>query len=203
MQVMLYKIAMVVVVVVVEWMARLKMKFFHLGSFHLGPPILQAKVAALLLRADVSFPICISTSNTSPPSLSLSQPVSLIKIEKTSLLLFYFLGTNRSLFLPSSVTTFGEISPLWQHILQLWQNWDGLVSIWQNFEPTLAKVVCYWAKFHCCKWPKIIQLSSHLVTLLPRPWGAFPEANATRCFNLSPSHLILCSQSMEGDLDLA
>ena len=60
---MLYKIAMVVV----EWMARLKMKFFHLGSFHLGPPILQAKVAALLLRADVSFPICISTSNTSPP----------------------------------------------------------------------------------------------------------------------------------------
>ena len=29
------------------------------------------------------------------------------------------------------------------------------LSICKNFEPTLAKVLCYWATFHCFKWPKI------------------------------------------------
>ena len=24
---------------------------------------------------------------------------------------------------------------------------------WQNFEPTLAKVLCFWTNFHGCKWP--------------------------------------------------
>ena len=53
----------------------------------------------------------------------------------------------------SSVTRFGEISPLWQNILRLRQNLSGLFSIWQNFEPILAKVLFYWANYHYCKWP--------------------------------------------------
>ena len=53
----------------------------------------------------------------------------------------------------SSVTRFGEISPLWQNILRLRQNLSGLFSIWQNFEPILAKVLFYWSNYHYCKWP--------------------------------------------------
>ena len=72
----------------------------------------------------------------------------------------------------TSVTRFGDISPLWQNILLLsqnilllWLNLEGLFSIWQNFELSWAKVLCYWANFYCCKWPNIKQLPSHLVTL--------------------------------------
>ena len=46
----------------------------------------------------------------------------------------------------SNVTQCGEISPLWQQkislwqfldgLLSIWQFLDGLLSIWQNFEPT-------------------------------------------------------------------
>ena len=38
----------------------------------------------------------------------------------------------------SSVTRFGEISPLWQNFLLFWQNLDGSFCIWQSFELTLA-----------------------------------------------------------------
>ena len=41
-----------------------------------------------------------------------------------------------------------------------------LCNIWQNFEPTLANVLCYVANFNCCKRPKILWLSSRLVTLI-------------------------------------
>ena len=37
-----------------------------------------------------------------------------------------------------SVTRFGEISPLWQKVTSLWQNFDGLFLISQNAEPALA-----------------------------------------------------------------
>ena len=33
--------------------------------------------------------------------------------------------------------------------------------------PTLAKILWYWANFHCYKWPKIKQYSCNLVTLVP------------------------------------
>ena len=29
----------------------------------------------------------------------------------------------------------------------------GSVQYLANFELTLANFFCYWAKFHCCKWP--------------------------------------------------
>ena len=56
---------------------------------------------------------------------------------------------------PTSVTIFGEISPLWQNFTSLWQLFGGLFLIWQNSQPTLVNLLHYWAKFHCCKWPNI------------------------------------------------
>ena len=41
------------------------------------------------------------------------------------------------------VTWFGEILPLWQNFINLWQIVKGLLSVWQNFEPTTA----YFFKF--------------------------------------------------------
>ena len=65
----------------------------------------------------------------------------------------------------SSVTRFGEISPLVQTFKYLRQTSECLLCVWQNVKPTLAKVLCYWANFHSCKWPNVKNLSSHLVTL--------------------------------------
>ena len=65
----------------------------------------------------------------------------------------------------TSVTRFGEISPLWQEKLSLWQYLEGLLSLWQNFEPTLVNVYASGAIFYCCKKPNIEKIFSHLVTL--------------------------------------
>ena len=43
-----------------------------------------------------------------------------------------------------SVTRSGEISPLWHNFQSLGQIFKGSFSIWQNFDPTLAKMLCYW-----------------------------------------------------------
>ena len=43
----------------------------------------------------------------------------------------------------TSVTRFGEFSPLWQSFESLWPFVKGLFSAWQNFVPTLAKFYCY------------------------------------------------------------
>ena len=40
----------------------------------------------------------------------------------------------------SSVTRFGEISPLWQL-------YEALFSIWQTSTPSLPNFLCYWAQF--------------------------------------------------------
>ena len=32
---------------------------------------------------------------------------------------------------------------------------EHLFSIWHNFQPTLQKILWYWARCHCCKRPKI------------------------------------------------
>ena len=55
------------------------------------------------------------------------------------------------------MTKFGEISPLWQNIKNIWQLYEGLISIWQTFEPTLENSMCFWANLRCCKWPNIEQ----------------------------------------------
>ena len=48
------------------------------------------------------------------------------------------LNRQQILMQSTSVTRFGEISPLWQTFLSLWLFSDGLFSIWQTFKPTLA-----------------------------------------------------------------
>ena len=45
-------------------------------------------------------------------------------------------------------------SPLWLHVTTFWLCFEGLFSIWQKIYPPLAKMLIYWAHFHCCKWPK-------------------------------------------------
>ena len=45
---------------------------------------------------------------------------------------------KQSHYVESSVTRFGEISPLWQTFTSIWQNFDSFFLIWQNAEPTLA-----------------------------------------------------------------
>ena len=40
-------------------------------------------------------------------------------------------------YAPSSVTRFGEISPLWLNCSSLWQLFEGLFSIWHNLEERL------------------------------------------------------------------
>ena len=56
----------------------------------------------------------------------------------------------------SSVTRCGEISPLWQNIKKFLCLY--LFIIWQNAQPTLGNLLCFWAHFHCCKWPNIQQI---------------------------------------------
>ena len=38
----------------------------------------------------------------------------------------------------SSVTRFGQFSPLWQYFESLGRFCKGLISVWPNYEPTLA-----------------------------------------------------------------
>ena len=66
----------------------------------------------------------------------------------------------------TSVTRFGEISPIQQNFRNLWQHLKGLFDNWQSCEPTLGLFVCFWAKLYRCKWPNIEKLASHLVTLI-------------------------------------
>ena len=54
-----------------------------------------------------------------------------------------------------SVTRLGKILPLCRNFKSLKQIYQDSFSIWQNFEHTWAILLCYWAKFHCCKWPNI------------------------------------------------
>ena len=43
-------------------------------------------------------------------------------------------------YLPTSVTRFGEISPLWHNVKTLWPFWKCSFSIWPNFELNLANL---------------------------------------------------------------
>ena len=51
----------------------------------------------------------------------------------------------------TSVTRFGEISPLWLIIQSFEQYFEGTFSNWLNFETNLANCACHWATFICCK----------------------------------------------------
>ena len=61
----------------------------------------------------------------------------------------------------SSVTRFGENSPIGQDFRSFWQNFKCLIC-----EPALALKVCYWAIFLCCKiaefWASDLAIWSHL-----------------------------------------
>ena len=75
---------------------------------------------------------------------------------------------RKSLLLLFSVTRFAEIQPLWQVVKNLWQYILGLFGFGQSFQLTLAQFVCYWAHFHCRKWPNIvntIRSSGHTASL--------------------------------------
>ena len=54
---------------------------------------------------------------------------------------------NSLLSTPGNVTRFGEISPIWQNLLSLWQYFEGIFSIWQSYETALVNLVCHWANF--------------------------------------------------------
>ena len=47
---------------------------------------------------------------------------------------------------------------------------ESVFCIWQTFEPTLAKVLCYWANYHCCKWPKYYQVTLVVGSLHRNYW---------------------------------
>ena len=47
----------------------------------------------------------------------------------------------------SSVTRFGEISPLGQTFKNLRQTFEGLFCVWQNFKPTNGKFYNFWTNF--------------------------------------------------------
>ena len=55
-----------------------------------------------------------------------------------------------------SVTRFGKISPLWQHLKSLEHLFQCLFCIGQIFETTFV-IYSNWENFHCRKWPKIEQ----------------------------------------------
>ena len=59
--------------------------------------------------------------------------------------------TSTKVWPSSCVTRFGEISPLWHNFKSLRQIFESLFIIWQNVYFTLAKMLCYWASFHCCR----------------------------------------------------
>ena len=53
----------------------------------------------------------------------------------------------------TTVTRFGEVSPLWQNVKKTNFILKGVFSFRQNFELIWAKFICYWENFHYCKCP--------------------------------------------------
>ena len=63
--------------------------------------------------------------------------------------------TIRHKYTSTSVTRFGEFSPLWQNLKRFWQYFEILFRIWHTFEPTLTNLVCNLENCVCCKWRNI------------------------------------------------
>ena len=93
-----------------------------------------------------------------PGALNLEGSLKLLQTSSTHTYLCLFnVRTYRYFWTVCSVNRFGKIT-------SLWQVYEGLFCIWQNSEPTLAKLSCNRAIFHCCKWPnieRIIKPSGH------------------------------------------
>ena len=53
------------------------------------------------------------------------------------------------------MTRFGKIPPLLPIFKNIWQYIWGLFGFGQSFQLTLVQFVCFWANFHCWKWPNI------------------------------------------------
>ena len=59
----------------------------------------------------------------------------------------------------TSVTRFGEMSPLWQNLQRFWQFCMSLFSLWHNFKHTMTNFRCRWAN---CHWHEGKKLKNNL-----------------------------------------
>ena len=77
-------------------------------------------------------------------------------------------GLGQSVFTlqtTTSVTRFGEISPIWQYSASLCIISKSLHQYLAKFYTVFGKLLCFWANFHCYKLPNIEKLPIHLVKL--------------------------------------
>ena len=84
------------------------------------------------------------------------------------------------------MTRFGEIWPVWQNFISLWQIVGDLLLIWLNVEPTLANLLHYWAHFyHYHKFKNNLAIWSHwsMATNLKiiLPFGHTGKVHQLRC----------------------
>ena len=117
---------------------------FLLEKYFLNSPKIQ-QIFGLLLKEK-----CVAKNFQKSPNL-----VALTMLPHTVSFLWFGHGPCRTtwehllnilrllLLLLSSVTRFGEISPLWRNITRLWQFFDSLFLFWQNVKPTLANLLHY------------------------------------------------------------
>ena len=134
--------------------------FFCLPSFHRSFLVLKKLTQHLfnffnVLRSSwASLGISQSSSSHSSPCFNKQKPC-LLPLHFSTQLHSAFYSTLIHTIVATSVTRFGEISPLWQKFKSFWPFLESLFRIWQKFLPTLDKFICYWANFHCCKQPNI------------------------------------------------
>ena len=62
----------------------------------------------------------------------------------------YLQSLHLSMFIASSVTRFGEISPLWNFLQSF-----GFFGADLSFGNISSQTLCHWANVNCCKWPNI------------------------------------------------
>ena len=120
-------------------------------SFHLNFNVIEN------FKADKSKGLALKSSKMEHQASA----ISLMRV-RLFLLLCVFLSAltayilqHLPTYLPTSVTRFGEILPLWQKFTSLWQIFDGLFLIWHSAELTMANLWHYWANFHSYKWPNL------------------------------------------------
>ena len=80
------------------------------------------------------------------PEIQIEQKLSFLKVRNRNAQFYDIASRHNSLrhwsltYILSSVTRFGEISPLGQKITSLWEILEGLFLIWQNAEHTLENL---------------------------------------------------------------
>ena len=65
----------------------------------------------------------------------------------------FSLDCFEELIVIASVTRFGEISPIWQYSESLLAISKSLNKYYAKFDIIFDKFLCFWANFHCYKWP--------------------------------------------------